>query len=61
MDYLVFATKAEASRELDQMRGWVKAHIAYVYWPDHPKATKAGNIIMIRTGDKFLRDDGYVR
>jgi len=61
MDYHVFATKAAARHGLGTMLGWNRPRIAYIYWPEHALATRRGNIIVIQTGDKFLRSDGYVR
>ena len=61
MDYKAFTSKAEAMTEIAKMRGWKRPHIAYIYHPEHPLASRKGNIIVIQTGDKFLRESGYIR
>ena len=61
MNYKAFTSKHEAMVEIAKMRGWERPHIAYIYQPEHPLASRRGNIIVIQTGKKFLREDGYVR
>lgn len=61
MNYKAFASKREAMVEIAKMRGWDRPHIAYIYQPEHPLATRAGNIIVIQTGKAYLRESGYVQ
>lgn len=65
MDYMVFRTRKEALEEIADMRGW-DAKIAYIPWPEHPLATRRGNVIVIECDHhgnerKYLREDGFVR
>lgn len=61
MDYQTYPTRKAAKEEIKTMRGW-STKIVSVYLPDDPNANKNGNAFVIQCdGDKYLRDDGYVR
>lgn len=65
MDYQVFDSRKAAQEEIDRMLGW-DTRIVLFPWPDHPLATKRGNVFVIeceRHGNerKYLREDGFVR
>jgi len=62
MDYQVFESLKKARQEVEKMRGWDSVKVTLLYYPDHPLATRKGNIITIQVDDHmFLRKDGYVR
>jgi len=66
MTYKVFRTRHDAQTAADQLVGWPNPAVDRVYWPEHPLATRAGNIWIVtankdtKTQSVYLRADGSV-
>jgi hypothetical protein len=66
--FATFRTRREAQAAADAMKGWPSPGVDRLFYPDHPLATRAGNVWVvtatkgITTGtSKYLREDGTVQ